>query len=421
MNTRTTYLASKPHYEILDGLRGVAAVMVIIFHLFEAHAGGSHLTQIINHGYLAVDFFFMLSGFVIGYAYDDRWNRMTVGTFFKRRIIRLHPMVIMGSIVGAAFFYFQESPCFPPIENTSIGTMLLVMLLGCTLLPLPLKFDIRGWTEMHPLNGPAWSLYYEYIGNILYALFVRKFNKVALSVLVFVAGCFTVYRCLTAPAGDIVGGWALNWEQQYVGMVRLMYPFFGGLLLSRLGWLIRLEKRAFWWCSLLIVVVLSIPRIGGEDGYWMNGLYEAFCIICIFPVIVSMGAGGKVTGKRSTAVCKFLGDISYPIYITHQSSVYLPDMRLALQSPTHQSYQFICGQGFVISHVVDTTRHLLGQKTFHHVAEIVYRSKRPSVLKGPQRPGNAFPHHIIKKIQIAFVAGTMNHARTQDIDIFAII
>ena len=80
MNTRTTYLASKPHYEILDGLRGVAAVMVIIFHLFEAHAGGSHLTQIINHGYLAVDFFFMLSGFVIGYAYDDRWNRMTVGT-----------------------------------------------------------------------------------------------------------------------------------------------------------------------------------------------------------------------------------------------------------------------------------------------------------------------------------------------------
>ena len=112
MNTQTTYLASKPHYEILDGLRGVAAVMVIIFHLFEAHAGGSHLTQIINHGYLAVDFFFMLSGFVIGYAYDDRWNRMTVGTFFKRRIIRLHPMVIMGSIVGAAFFLFSGVALF---------------------------------------------------------------------------------------------------------------------------------------------------------------------------------------------------------------------------------------------------------------------------------------------------------------------
>ena len=323
MNMQNSYLTSKPHYEILDGLRGVAAAMVVAFHLLEAHSGGNHLNQIINHGYLAVDFFFMLSGFVIGYAYDDRWNRMSTGTFFKRRLIRLQPMVIMGSIVGAALFWFQDAPCYPAMEGVSAGAVLLVMLLGCTLLPLPLKWDVRGWMEMHPLNGPAWSLYYEYIGNILYALFIRKFSKTALTVLVAIAACFTVHRCLTAPAGDIVGGWALNWEQQYVGLVRLMYPFFGGLLLSRLGWLIRTRKNAFWWCSLMIVVVLSVPRIGGEDGYWMNGLYEAFCIICIFPVIVSMGAGGRITGRRSAAVCKFLGDISYPVYITHYPLVYI--------------------------------------------------------------------------------------------------
>ena len=323
MNVQNIYLSSKPHYEILDGLRGVAAAMVVAFHLLEAHSGGNHLNQIINHGYLAVDFFFMLSGFVIGYAYDDSWNRMSMGTFFKRRLIRLQPMVAMGSIVGAALFWFQKAPCYPAMEGVSIGALLLVMLLGCTLLPLPLKWDIRGWMEMHPLNGPAWSLYYEYIGNILYALFIRKFSKTALAVFVAIAACFTVHRCLTAPAGDIVGGWALNWEQQYVGLVRLMYPFFGGLLLSRLGWLIRTRKNAFWWCSLMIIAVLSVPRIGGEDGYWMNGLYEAFCIICIFPVIVSMGAGGRITGRRSTAVCKFLGDISYPVYITHYPLVYI--------------------------------------------------------------------------------------------------
>lgn len=323
MNIQNIYLSSKPHYEILDGLRGVAAAMVVAFHLLEAHSGGNHLNQIINHGYLAVDFFFMLSGFVIGYAYDDRWNRMSMGTFFKRRLIRLQPMVVMGSFVGAALFWFQKAPCYPAMEGVSVGALLLVMLLGCTLLPLPLKWDIRGWMEMHPLNGPAWSLYYEYIGNILYALFIRKFSKTALTVFVAIAACFTVHRCFTAPAGDIVGGWALNWEQQYVGLVRLMYPFFGGLLLSRLGWLIRTRKHAFWWCSLMIIVVLSVPRIGGEDGYWMNGLYEAFCIICIFPVIVSMGAGGRITGRRSAAVCKFLGDISYPVYITHYPLVYI--------------------------------------------------------------------------------------------------
>ena len=89
---------SKNHYDILDGLRGVAAVLVVVFHLFESFTGGNHLIQVINHGYLSVDFFFVLSGFVVGYAYDDRWGKMTIGGFFKRRIIRLHPMVVHHGI-----------------------------------------------------------------------------------------------------------------------------------------------------------------------------------------------------------------------------------------------------------------------------------------------------------------------------------
>jgi peptidoglycan/LPS O-acetylase OafA/YrhL len=76
MNKNPGRLASKPRYEILDGLRGVAAMVVVAFHICEAHAA-SPLNQVINHGYLAVDFFFVLSGFVVGYAYDDRWGRVT--------------------------------------------------------------------------------------------------------------------------------------------------------------------------------------------------------------------------------------------------------------------------------------------------------------------------------------------------------
>ena len=82
--TATGYLASKPRYEILDGLRGVAAMIVVAFHLLETYSKGPAY-QVLNHGYLAVDFFFVLSGFVIGYAYDDRWNRMSLKGFFKRR------------------------------------------------------------------------------------------------------------------------------------------------------------------------------------------------------------------------------------------------------------------------------------------------------------------------------------------------
>ena len=112
------YLASKPRCEILDGLRGVAAVFVQVYHLCETHfgLGAAHP---LNHGYLAVDFFFALSGFVMGYAYDDRWDRMTTWGFFKRRLIRLHPMVICGAVIGALLFYFQQQQCdaFPVIAH----------------------------------------------------------------------------------------------------------------------------------------------------------------------------------------------------------------------------------------------------------------------------------------------------------------
>src|SRR5215813_9856716 len=95
-------LVAKSHYVVLDGLRGVASLMVVVFHLFETYAGENRFRQIINHGYLAVDFFFLLSGFVIAYAYDDRWGPMSQWEFYKRRLIRLQPMVVMGSLIGAA-------------------------------------------------------------------------------------------------------------------------------------------------------------------------------------------------------------------------------------------------------------------------------------------------------------------------------
>ena len=82
-------IAPKQHFEVLDGLRGVAAMMVVVFHICETWNGGNHARQIINHGYMAVDFFFLLSGFVIAYAYDDRWGRMTQWEFYKRRLVRL--------------------------------------------------------------------------------------------------------------------------------------------------------------------------------------------------------------------------------------------------------------------------------------------------------------------------------------------
>ena len=118
----------------------------------------------------------------------------------------------------------------------------------------------------------------------------------------------------------MIGGWAVDRPQLHIGFARLLYPFLAGMLLMRVGKRIHV-KGAFGICSVLLVVLFALPRFGGPH-LWVNGLYEFFCIVVMFPVIVAMGAGDRVTGRLETKLCKFFGDISYPLYITHYPLVY---------------------------------------------------------------------------------------------------
>ena len=175
---------------------------------------------------------------------------------------------------------------------------------------------------MHPLNGPAWSLFYEYIANLLYALGLRKLSNKVLGAFVFLAAIFLVQLAISGPRGDLIGGWALNAKELHVGFARLLFPFFAGVLLNRVGVRIRL-KGAFGISSLLLLVALSLPRFGGTQYPWMNGLYEALCVIILFPIIVAIGAGEKRVDGLSIRTARFFGDLSYPLYITHYPWVYI--------------------------------------------------------------------------------------------------
>lgn len=310
---------TKPHYELLDGLRGVAALTVVCYHLFEAYAT-SHLDQRINHGYLAVDFFFLLSGFVIGYAYDDRWKRMSIREFLTRRAIRLHPMVVMGALIGAAIFYLQGCSVWD-VSQVSIGALLVATLLNALLIPVTPGVEIRGVGEMFPLNGPSWSLFFEYIGNVLYALVLRKLPTAALAVMVGLTGCGLAAYAVLGPLGDLCSGFVLNGEQFLGGSLRLLFAFPAGLLLSRVFRPVRI-RGAFWLCSLAVVAIAAIPRLGGAERLWLNGLYDTLCAVVLFPLILWFGASGRTTDRLSAAICKFLGDISYPLYIVHYPFIY---------------------------------------------------------------------------------------------------
>ena len=370
------YQSSKPRYEILDGLRGVAAIIVLLYHHFEEFGPG--ITSF--HGYLAVDFFFILSGFVVGYAYDDRWkstnnpNGMTLVDFFKRRLIRLHPMLLFGMFFGLLMFYFGAGSNLPTIMQSHWPTILVSFVFAILLIPVPKMFDVRGWGEVNSFNGNSWTLGYEYLANILYALFIRHLGKTMLTFLVIFFAMLTIGMGLGfdffgimntrpdyQPIGTFIGGWDMNPDQLLLGWTRLLYPFFAGLLLSRIMANSKssqdsdslLNRHGFLIASVCLSVILLIPYIGSQDQPLYNGVYEIICILIAFPVIVYMGAKGTVSGK-SHSFCKWLGDISYPLYITHSPIIFTLCIGWKANNPeaTPDQIVFVCCCSIILSLMV---------------------------------------------------------------------
>lgn len=330
-----SFADTKPHYELLDGLRGAAALMVVWYHVFEgfAFAGGTAI-ETFNHGHLGVDFFFMLSGFVISYAYDDRWHKgaggLTMGNFFKRRLIRLHPMLIMGAIIGCISFFIQGGVKW---DGTSSPTewVMLALLLAMLFIPAypGAGYDVRGNGEMFSLNGPSWSLFFEYIGNILYALFIRRLSTKALAALTLISGILWGGFAVTNVSGyDMLGvGWTLDDANFWGGLLRMMFPFTLGMLLAR-NFKPAKVKGIFWIAIAVMFALFSVPYIPagiipGAEGLSVNSAYEFLCVACVFPFIVWFAASGSLENIVSKKVCKFLGDISYPLYIVHYPVMYL--------------------------------------------------------------------------------------------------
>lgn len=328
----TQFADTKPHYELLDGLRGAAAILVLIYHIFEGFAfaestngEGSGLITTLNHGHIAVDFFFILSGFVISYAYDDRWGKMSLGGFFKRRLIRLHPMLIMGAVVGVISFLLTGCQQWSG-EVTPISWVMIALLLTIFMVPaLPgLPYEVRGNGEMFPLNGPMWSLFFEYIGNILYALVIRRLSTKLLAVLTAILGILHAWIFVGDLSGyDSVGiGWTIDTINFWGGLVRMLFPFTMGMLLAR-TFKPREVKGAFWICSAMLIAVFAVPYIAKSGAISLNSLYEVVCISVIFPFIVWLGACGKGGDNYTGRINNFLGELSYPLYIVHYPIMYI--------------------------------------------------------------------------------------------------
>lgn len=313
-------LQTKQHFEILDGLRGVAALAVVVFHFME-WIYADYSQNFIGHGFLAVDFFFCLSGFVIGYAYDDRIVKMGMLEFFRSRIIRLHPLVISGSILGLLAFLFD--PFGGHLELYSVGKIALTFLCSLLLIPFPVIAD-RSF-NLFSFNAPAWSLFWEYVANIVYALVLCKVRRnylLALTIMAAVVLCGVCYR-----SGNLLGGWSgpTFWD----GCARISYSFLAGLLIYRSKWIIK-NKLGFPGLTVLLALAFMMPY-----SKW-NWLSEPLVVILYFPLLVALGAGATLT-QALKKICSFSGKISYPLYMTHYAVLWMfGNYYISHKPDTHQ-------------------------------------------------------------------------------------
>lgn len=298
-------LKTRQHYEILDGLRGIAAIAVVIFHFFE-WVYPDYTQSFIGHGFLAVDFFFCLSGFVIAYAYDGRMEKLGVKEFFISRIIRLHPLVILGSVLGLAAFLFD--PFAEAAPAYSAGAIGLIFLLSLFMIPYPVMVE-RGF-NLFGLNAPAWSLFWEYVANIVYGIVLWRLDKRILAAMtVIAAGCLAY---VGYSADNLLGGWC--GENFWQGGVRVAFSFLAGMVVYRYNFVIR-NKLGFLGAGLLLLAALMMPGFGHA---W---LVEVLLVIFYFPLLIALGAGAT-PGPRMEKICNSLGKLSYPLYMTHYAVIW---------------------------------------------------------------------------------------------------
>lgn len=325
-------LKSKQHFEVLDGLRGLAALSIVVFHLYE-FITPDYTKSPIGHGYLAVDFFFCLSGFVIGYAYDERAPKLGLRVFFRNRLIRLHPMVIWGSVIGLLGFILDPFIGQASIAEAGAGKIILAFI--CSLLMLPFPWLPGRFNGLFPYNTPAWSLFMEYIINVVYGLVLLRISKRWLLVLLALSAVWIA--AVARYRGWIITGWDSPTFTD--GFARVTFSFLAGLTVYRFNLVIR-NRLNFLLLGILLVGIFMFPH------YTNDWITEMILVMLAFPILLSLGAGTTARGWIRRC-CVFTGRLSYPLYMTHIWAVWLFGNYLGTMKPAKTEMYLAAAAVFV--------------------------------------------------------------------------
>lgn len=290
--------AASPRFEALDLLRGMAAVMIVAFHAYWTSAEANPWSK----GWLAVDLFFALSGFVLAHAYLDRLKAgLGLRAFMKLRLARLYPLYIAGTLVGAASWWLLRMR-----DGAGPDPGLLGLTLGwqALFLPVPPGHSIEP-DMFYPLNGPAWTLLFELVINLCLALSARFLRPAVLAVIVGGAAVWLVLIAVNRQSLDVGWSWPTIWD----GAARSIFSFFVGVALYRVHLIRKAPAVGSWLIAAIFIVWIML---GHGRGWW----FDLASVGLVFPGLIWVAANAK-GGPAMRRIGLWSGYMSYPIYALH--------------------------------------------------------------------------------------------------------
>jgi peptidoglycan/LPS O-acetylase OafA/YrhL len=305
------FMAETRHFMVLDGLRGVAAVSVVSLHVSSALG----LTPMPAHGYLAVDFFFMLSGVVMANAYEQklRYGQLRFWEFVKIRLIRLYPLIALGTLLGAVSMFghihhLLATGASDPHIHATYPALFISLALGLLILPFgPLGYSIM------PLDLPLWSLFLEIVINLVYAAIARFLTSRMLGILIIASAVVFIVQALRF--GNLYLG--LLTSNMFIDLARVATSFLIGVALLRLfrhGAFDSLPRISGLFLALILFASFLVPIYPGDILYCLG------CIFLLYPAIIIYGLF-DVVSARWRPVAALAGRLSYPVYALHKPLV----------------------------------------------------------------------------------------------------
>ena len=278
-------------YVTLDGLRGIAALSVVVLH---CHRLIGDLSW--SSAALAVDLFFVLSGFVLAHAYSQRLaENLSVAEFMKARVIRLYPLYLAGIALGIVeallVIHYQQGSI--PWDWWKFWTALPFNLF---MIPTP-------WA-LYPFNGVMWSIFLELVVNLLWALsfpFLRTNRALIATVVVAAIGLVAsvlIYGKLTSLG--------TSWGTMPGGLFRVCFPFFLGVLIYRFRDHAPKIPAIILLVALPAILFLPLPVLA-----------QLFAALFILPALVWLGSAVEPRGWLGFVSHK-LGAASYAVYAVHK-------------------------------------------------------------------------------------------------------